>query len=146
MGREAARDARRSGSIDEGIEVRFEMTAGDGETMRGHLAGPMAIADAQGLLHALHLRREAALAMIPSEQATAAQQMRETGLMRRVGKAPVRRPAIAHQHTTEVGAEDHRGFFNPRGRAGCDRPSCRGWQTPTATASARGPSSRFHPA
>jgi hypothetical protein len=51
--------------------------------------------------------------MYLEDLAAAAKQMRETRLMSRLIKLPIRRPAVADQHAVEVGAEHRRGLRKP---------------------------------
>ena len=103
MRRELLGDAAAAGAIDEGIELILQMTTRHGDPMRRHLVRARPVAHAQGVLqNPLDARREVPLVLIAYERATAAQQVRETGLMDRVRKPAIRRPAVAHQHAVEV--------------------------------------------
>ena len=75
------------------------MPAGDGEPARRHDASVMAITEDEALPQdRLHVGGEGRARMIGGNEPTAPQQMRETGLMRGGGEAPIRRPAIADEH------------------------------------------------
>lgn len=105
----ALRDPPAARPIDEGIELVLEMAARDGDPVRRDRVLAPAIAHPQGLLEdAADAWRKGPLLMIADEHATAAEQMREAGLMNGVLKLAIRGPAVAHQDTVEVCAE-HRG-------------------------------------
>lgn len=101
-----------AGPIDEGIELIVQMPPGDGETVRRHRAGTVAIADRQRVVeHVLHARREVIVPVIAHQRATAPQQMGETGLVDRVIEAAIRRPAIADERARELRPQDGRRFL-----------------------------------
>jgi len=111
MRRKSACDPSGARMLDECVELVLEVPARDRHTVGGHASLLMAVADAQRVLQdALHARREAAVPMITDQDATPAQQMRETGLMDRLIEPAIRRPAVAHEDAREIGAEQRRGF------------------------------------
>src|SRR5262252_7099732 len=92
----------------------------DGGAMRGHVAGVAAISHRECLLQ----ERVDSLGprgprIIAGELTTPAKEVGHAGLMRRVSEAPIRGPAITHQHTVEIGPEDRRGLR--KATAGLDR-------------------------
>ncbi len=94
MSRKAARDVRRSGMVDEGIEL---IVQSDRDAMGGDVATQEPVAHAQGVQEALDTRRKPALVIVAAERATPPQQMRETGLRNGAREAPIGRPAVAHE-------------------------------------------------
>lgn len=125
--REPACDVCGAGSIDQGVELILEMPARDGDAVRGQAPLLIAVADGQRVLQdALHAWRELAFPMITDQEATPAQQVRQTRLVDRVIEPSIGRPAVAHEDAREVGAEQGRRLCKstPRlnridGRVGC---------------------------
>jgi len=120
---EMARDAPSAGVFDQGIELILHVTAGDREAMRGDCAGAVSIAHGQRVSqHVLHPRRKVILPVIAHQHATAAQQMRETGLMDRPIEAAIGRPAIPDERAGEFRSEDGgRLLIAPTGQDRVDR-------------------------
>ena len=112
MGDEALDGWNGGSRAGEQVQRLFEQpAAGNGEPVRGHLAGRVAIAQRERLLETmLDAGRNRAAGMIELEQPAPAQQMRETCLMIGVHEAAVRRPAISSEHAREVLAEDRGGI------------------------------------
>ena len=85
------------------------MATRDGEAVVRDLRRAMAVTRRERRLQQrLHLRGKRMIRMVEHHRATAAQQMRQTRLMRRVGELAVRRPAVALQDAGVVGAEHPR--------------------------------------
>jgi len=110
MRREAAGIGESAGSRrDQLIEAVDVVAARHREAMVRDLPGALPSPRGErGLQQGLHARRKRMIRMVEHHRATAAEQMRETGLMRGVDELPVGRPAVALQHTGIVGAEHPR--------------------------------------
>lgn len=112
--RESARHARGPRVIEQRVEAILQTPAGDGDTLRGDAPLLIPIADAEGLLEdPLDVRGELALLMSADQGATAAQPMRETGLVQRLFEPPIGPAAVTHEDAAEIGAEQRRGPLQP---------------------------------
>ena len=86
---------------------------------------------------------DVAVRVVVRQQAPAAQQVSQAGLMSRSGEAAIGSPAVSDDHARVVGAEQGGGFRVPPPPAGRHRPSSRGWLRPRASAAGPRPASRF---
>ena len=83
-----------------------EMPARDIDAVCRDRAGGATVTHFEGMLEdARDPRRKAGPWMIVLQRATSPQQMTETGLMERVGKLAIRRPAVAPEAAREVRAD-----------------------------------------
>lgn len=96
---------------DEATQPLQIVAAGHGEASVREVALGVAIARGEcRLQHGFHLRRKRMGRIVQHEDATPAQQMRETRLMPGVGELPVRLPAVMLQDAGELGANDAGGL------------------------------------
>src|SRR5262252_4219384 len=88
-----------------------QMAARDRCAMCRDLSRGDAVANVERLLqNGFDMVRPRGSWMRLGDLAAAADQMRQTGLMAGVVELPIRRPAVAHQHAGEIGAEHRCGF------------------------------------
>ena len=112
MDGEAPRVGQATGPTREQMPEAIEVGApGDGETVLGHDALGMAITRGQrGAQERVDLGSKPMMRIIQHHRAAATEQMRQTGLMRGVGKVAVGCPAIALQDAGVLGPEHPRGL------------------------------------
>jgi hypothetical protein len=112
--------------IGEHVEqLREQMPARDVHAVGRDRAGDAAIAHSQRVMQdPRDARWQARPRMIALQEPTPPEEMRETGLMKRLEKLPIRSPAIATEPTGEVGAEDGGGI--PKSAPRADRVDRRG--------------------
>jgi hypothetical protein len=92
-------------------QPRHQMPACDGGAVRGDRTGRDTIADVERVLqHRLDVARPGRPRMRVRDLAASPNQMRETGLMRRLIELAIRRPPVADEGAVEVGAEHRRRF------------------------------------
>jgi len=114
MGGESVAVRQGTGRGKEVQEPRHQMPACDRGAVRGHVTGHDAIANGERVLqHRLDVARPGRPWMRLGDLAAASDQMRETGLMRRLIEPAIRRPAVADEDAVELGAEHGRRFVNP---------------------------------
>jgi hypothetical protein len=95
MGGEILHDPSAAWLVDQEIELILQMAARDGDAVRRHPTGAIAVTDAQrALQHGLHAWGEVRVVLIADERTAPAQQMRE---MQRLREFAIRRPAVAHK-------------------------------------------------
>jgi hypothetical protein len=112
--------------IGEPVEqLREEMPARDVHAMGRDRASDAAIAHGERVMqNPRDARGQARPRMIAVQEPTPPEKMRETGLMKRLEKLPVRGPAIATEPTGEVGAEHGGGV--PKSASPANRVDRRG--------------------
>jgi hypothetical protein len=98
-------------ALQELAEPLHVVPARDAEAVFGDAASVIAIPRRQCRLeNRLHRRDKGLVGIVEQQHTTAPQQMRQTGLMRRVPELPVRLPAVALQHAAIVHAKDASGL------------------------------------
>jgi hypothetical protein len=107
-----ARDPTRARLVDDVIKLVLEMSTGDRDPVRRNESTVASIADTQPMLkNLLNPRCKCPVTVILDQQPTSSEQMSQTRLMHGVRESAVRRPAIAHENTRKLGAEDRGRFF-----------------------------------